>query len=117
MKLRKNIIIKGIVQGVGFRPFIHKLVSIYQLHGWVLNSDLGVEIDIEGKDTDLNKFIIDIPKKLPPLAKIEEMRIKDLPPAGYIGFSIKKSISKKRKQFCSGFTRYQHMSGLPGRIV
>ena len=99
MKLRKNIIIKGIVQGVGFRPFIHKLVSIYQLHGWVLNSDLGVEIDIEGKDTDLNKFIIDIPKKLPPLAKIEEMRIKDLPLVGYIGFSIKKSISKKENNF------------------
>ena len=75
MKLRKNIIIKGIVQGVGFRPFIHKLVSYYHLYGWVLNSDQGVEIDIEGEEIELKKFIVDIQKKLPPLAKIEEMNV------------------------------------------
>jgi len=99
MKLRKNIIIKGIVQGVGFRPFIHKLVSVYELFGWVLNSDQGVEIDIEGEETDLNRFIVDIRKKLPPLAKIEEMKIVDLHPEGYTEFSIRKSITKKANNF------------------
>ena len=99
MKLRKNIIIKGIVQGVGFRPFIHKLVSYYHLYGWVLNSDQGVEIDIEGEEIELKKFIVDIQKKLPPLAKIEEMNVVDLRPVNYSEFSIKKSIAKKDDNF------------------
>ncbi len=75
MKIRKSIIIKGIVQGVGFRPFIHKLVKNYNLSGWVLNSNLGVEMDIEGKTEELNNFINDIKKKLPPLARIEIAKI------------------------------------------
>ncbi|MCJ7814125.1 MAG: carbamoyltransferase HypF [Candidatus Atribacteria bacterium] len=95
MKIRKNIIIKGIVQGVGFRPFIHKLVQNYNLSGWVINSNQGVEIDIEGKIEELNNFIIDIKEKLPPLARIEKIDINQLPLIGYKGFFIKKSVVKK----------------------
>ena len=86
MKIRKNIIIKGIVQGVGFRPFIHKLVKNYNLSGWVLNSNQGVEMDIEGKTEELNNFISDIKKKLPPLARIEKIEVNQLPLIGYKGF-------------------------------
>jgi len=99
MKKRKNIIVRGIVQGVGFRPFIHKLVSAYRLFGWVLNSDQGVEIDIEGEEIELNQFIADIKGKLPPLARIEEMEVSQLPLAGYKNFSIKKSITSESNHF------------------
>lgn len=99
MKIRENIIIKGIVQGVGFRPFIHKLVQNYNLSGWVLNSNQGVEIDIEGKTEELNNFISDIKDKLPPLARIEKIEVNQLPLIGYKGFSIKKSITKEENSF------------------
>jgi len=99
MKIRKNIIIKGIVQGVGFRPFIHNLVQNYNLSGWVLNSNQGVEMDIEGKTEELNNFIDDIKKKLPPLARIEKIEVNQLPLIGYKGFYIKKSIVKEEDGF------------------
>lgn len=99
MKIRENIIIKGIVQGVGFRPFIHKLVQNYNLSGWVLNSNQGVEIDVEGKTKELNSFISDIKDKLPPLARIEKIEVNQLPLIGYKGFSIKESVTKEENSF------------------
>ncbi|MBC8499763.1 MAG: carbamoyltransferase HypF, partial [Candidatus Atribacteria bacterium] len=99
MKIRKNIIIKGIVQGVGFRPFIHKLVQNYNLSGWVLNSNQGVEIEVEGNTEEINNFVNDIKEKLPPLARIEKIEVNELPLVGYKGFSIKKSIVKEEDSF------------------
>ena len=99
MKIRKNIIVKGIVQGVGFRPFIHKLVQNYNLSGWVFNSNQGVEIEVEGKEEELNSFISDVKKKLPPLARIEKIEVNQLPLIGYKGFYIKKSIIKEEDSF------------------
>jgi len=99
MKIRKNIIIKGIVQGVGFRPFIHKLVQNYNLSGWVLNSNQGVEIEVEGKTEEIDSFVSNIKKKLPPLARIEKIEVNQLPLIGYKEFSIKKSIVKEENSF------------------
>jgi len=99
MKIRKNILIKGIVQGVGFRPFIHKLVQNYNLSGWVLNSNQGVEIEVEGNTEEINNFVNDIKEKLPPLARIEKIEVNELPLVGYKGFSIKKSIVKEEDSF------------------
>ena len=99
MKIRKNIIIKGIVQGVGFRPFIHKLVQNYNLSGWVLNSNQGVEIEVEGKTEEINSFVSNVKKKLPPLARIEKIEVNQLPLVGYKGFSIKRSIVKEENSF------------------
>lgn len=99
MKIRERIIIKGIVQGVGFRPFIHKLVKNYNLSGWVLNSNQGVEIEIEGEEEELNSFVADVREKLPPLARIEEIEVNQLPLVGYKEFSIKKSEVKEEDSF------------------
>ncbi|MDD5015179.1 MAG: carbamoyltransferase HypF [Atribacterota bacterium] len=99
MKIRKSIIIKGIVQGVGFRPFIHKLVQNYNLPGWVVNSNQGVEIEVEGKIEEINSFVSDIKKKLPPLARIEKIEVNQLPLIGYKEFSIRKSIVKEVDSF------------------
>jgi hydrogenase maturation protein HypF len=65
--------VNGIVQGVGFRPFIHKLVKDYRLNGWVKNTSTGVVIEVEGHDEMLKKFIDDIKFKSPKLAVIEKV--------------------------------------------
>jgi len=95
MKIRENIIIKGIVQGVGFRPFIHKLVNHYSLSGWIVNSNQGVEIEVEGEEEELKDFLLEMETKIPPLARIEEIEVKKLPIIGDNGFFIQKSVVKK----------------------
>ena len=49
--------VKGIVQGVGFRPFIYLLAREHSLNGWVLNDEAGVEIHLEGDSSKLEKFL------------------------------------------------------------
>ncbi len=88
---RLHITIKGIVQGVGFRPFIYNLAKSYLLCGYVLNNTKGVEIEVEGKKESIDVFLQDIHVKSPPLAVIEEINFKELPLAGYKEFEIKSS--------------------------
>jgi len=68
---RARILIRGIVQGVGFRPFIYNLANTHSLKGWVLNSTEGVSIEVEGESENLRKFIQQIHEKAPPLAVID----------------------------------------------
>ena len=91
MKIRKKIIIHGIVQGVGFRPYIHKLVQKYHLAGWVCNSNQGVEMEIEGEENNINIFLENFKDNLPPLAIVENIKVKKLPWLGYANFKIKES--------------------------
>ncbi|MCL4458401.1 MAG: carbamoyltransferase HypF [Chloroflexi bacterium] len=77
------------VQGVGFRPFIYRLANEYGLNGWVLNSDEGVVIDVEGDAVD--QFTTATRAKAPPLARIESLEVTILPPIGYESFLIKES--------------------------
>lgn len=90
-KVRSLIKVFGIVQGVGFRPFIHKLVNEYGLKGWVQNAVSGVTIDVEGEEDSLRKFISDIPKKAPDLAVVEDVSFEFLEVKNYDSFSIIKS--------------------------
>ncbi|MHA1917171.1 MAG: carbamoyltransferase HypF [Candidatus Ranarchaeia archaeon] len=77
--MRKLIHVKGIVQGVGFRPYVYKLAKGNFLKGYVLNlGDKGVEIVIEGQKNSIELFIRDLPERIPPLAKIESIKITDL---------------------------------------
>ena len=96
MKIRYKLTIYGIVQGVGFRPFIHKLVKKYNLYGWICNSNQGVEMEIEGEDSDGREFLKELKNHLPPLALIDDIRIKRLSCIGYSKFAIKKSKSNHR---------------------
>lgn len=73
MLKRLHLEVNGIVQGVGFRPFIHKLVEAYKLKGWVKNSSMGVIIEVEGEEDDLIGFSEDVKQKSPKLAVIEKM--------------------------------------------
>jgi len=84
-------VVRGVVQGVGFRPFVHRLASEYGLPGWVLNSTEGVVIEIEGDPTTLSRFRADLVRRKPPLAVIERVEASLLPPIGYTTFTIESS--------------------------
>jgi hydrogenase maturation protein HypF len=94
---RAEIGITGIVQGIGFRPFIYNLAQKHLIRGWVLNNEKGVFIDAESEDGNLDRFIQDIPKLAPPLARIESFDVKYLEPLGYTTFEIRKSEETQEK--------------------
>jgi hydrogenase maturation protein HypF len=94
---RAEIGITGIVQGIGFRPFIYNLAQKHLIRGWVLNNEKGVLIDAESEDGNLDRFIQDIPKLAPPLARIESLDVKYLEPLGYRTFEIRKSEEAQEK--------------------
>lgn len=95
--LRHRINVKGVVQGVGFRPFIYRLAKENRLYGWVLNSSEGVIIEVEGESENLSLFIKNIKEKAPPIAKIDKLNLVELEPIYYKKFEIKKSIREKGK--------------------
>jgi len=94
---RKQIRIKGIVQGVGFRPFIYSLANRYGLNGFVLNDTEGVMVEVEGSKVFIDEFLLDIKNQVPPLSIIEQILVRELPVTGYKKFAIKPSASKKEK--------------------
>jgi hydrogenase maturation protein HypF len=69
---RIHIEIEGIVQGVGFRPFIFKLAATRGINGWVRNTSGGVIIEAEGESTNVSAFLRDITSEAPPLAVITD---------------------------------------------
>ena len=86
--------INGIVQGVGFRPFIHKLVGEYHLCGYIKNTTHGVELELEGESDKLRRFIEDLPDKAPKLSMIEKIETEvGLALCGYSNFEIRESNS------------------------
>ena len=86
-----SINIKGIVQGVGFRPFVYNLATRMGLKGWVRNTSAGVDIEIDGSQKDLDEFLNALRNDAPPLAMIDEILIHDKQPGGYSAFSINDS--------------------------
>lgn len=89
---RVLINIKGIVQGVGFRPFVYNLAKSLNLKGYVANTADGVNIDIEGEN--VISFIDRLPKEAPPLSEINRIDISHMPFYGYEDFEIRKSTGR-----------------------
>jgi hydrogenase maturation protein HypF len=85
--------ITGTVQGVGFRPFIYQIAKANGLSGYVKNLGNYVEILIEGDRKSLDNFIKELPEKKPPLAKVTEIKTKNVPFSGYSKFIIVPSES------------------------
>ena len=93
--IRQTLSVRGVVQGVGFRPFVYRLAHEYGLTGWVLNHSGGVEIEVEGPAAPLAAFVHDLEEKTPPLARIEGIEVADAPPVGYTTFEIRHSITEE----------------------
>ena len=94
---RAKISVRGIVQGVGFRPFVYQLAHKHGLKGWVCNTSGDVKIEVEGSTGSLHLFLEQLKTKTPPLALIEEIHHRDLPPDGYQFFEIRESKPEKGK--------------------
>lgn len=90
---RAKVSIRGVVQGVGFRPFVFRLARSLDLKGYVTNLPWGVLIEAEGKEEELNEFILRLPREKPPLAHISNLEFSLLDPQGYDKFRIEESSS------------------------
>jgi len=97
MNCSKKIDIRGIVQGVGFRPFVYNLARQYHLLGYVRNDASGVSIEVEGEKSRIEKFIAKIETEFPPLAVIFEIKSYDIEPVGYDDFIIRDSDDHEEK--------------------
>jgi hydrogenase maturation protein HypF len=84
----KRIHITGIVQGVGFRPFVFGLATEFHLTGWVRNSSAGVDIEVDGSAEHLQQFVLDLTQKSPPLAQIDTIDVAERPFNGFTSFDI-----------------------------
>ncbi len=88
---RRAITVTGVVQGVGFRPFVHGLAIRHQLSGYVRNRVGTVEIEVEGRDPSLDDFFEELRTRPPVLAKIDKLSWQPRPSVGSGGFRIDKS--------------------------
>ena len=91
-----SIRVRGVVQGVGFRPFIYRLALANTLGGWVLNGEEGVEIYLEGSETGVRAFVHGLKTQSPPAASIAEVLIQPATPIGVSEFTIRESQKHNR---------------------
>jgi hydrogenase maturation protein HypF len=84
----KEIHVRGVVQGVGFRPYVHRLARTHGVHGEVINTSAGVTLRVEAPVPDLEAFLAALPREKPPLAHIVAVDVLDRPVQGYADFSI-----------------------------
>lgn len=81
----------GVVQGVGFRPYVYNLARRRGLAGFVLNSPRGVFIEVEGAPAAVESFVSALPAEAPPLVRIASVERAEIPPAGDLDFVIRES--------------------------
>jgi len=95
--VNKKITLSGLVQGVGFRPFVYQLATRYGLYGYIQNSSKGVYIEIEGVCENLENFMTSLYEELPPLARIDSSKSSDGEVVGYYTFEIMESEEETDK--------------------
>ncbi len=94
-KLTRYLIdINGIVQGVGFRPFVYNLARSCHIRGWVNNFPGGIHIDAEGTEESLISFISRLKEEAPPISFIDSFHTEFAEPVGYADFEIRESSSE-----------------------
>jgi len=96
MKIAQRILIYGVVQGVGFRPFVFRKAKRWKLSGWVRNGESGVEIHVEGDADAIQQFVQEITDRYPSSAKITNLEIKDAPLQEAADFEILASTLHNR---------------------
>ncbi len=90
---RVRIHLRGIVQGVGFRPFVYNLARELELGGFVLNSSSGLTAEAEGPASAVEAFARRIVQEAPPLAWIQQSRVAEATPLGECDFAIRESLA------------------------
>ncbi|MGO9783175.1 MAG: carbamoyltransferase HypF [Streptosporangiaceae bacterium] len=101
-RIRTAVRVEGIVQGVGFRPFVHALAAGLSLGGLVGNDADGVFAEVEGPPGAIEEFLLRLERDAPPLARIDRVRSWPIPPDGLTAFSI---VASSAVASASGGTR------------
>jgi hydrogenase maturation protein HypF len=91
---RLRVYVRGAVQGVGFRPTVYRVATGLGLHGWVMNSSTGVEIDVEGTEDATRRFATALREQTPARALIQGLESRWLDPVGYAGFEIRQTVEQ-----------------------
>jgi hydrogenase maturation protein HypF len=90
-----EVCVRGVVQGVGFRPFVYRLAHDLGLAGWVRNTSGCVEIEAEGPRESLEMFLAGLRDEAPPMAHIDEIKMSAIEAKGLAGFEIRESQSEE----------------------
>ncbi len=93
--LRLKAVIRGAVQGVGFRPFIYRLATKLQLKGWVMNTSHGVVLEVEGRRELLEEFLERLDREKPAIASLQSLEPSFLDSKGYDQFEIRESDEQR----------------------
>ncbi|RJQ45228.1 MAG: carbamoyltransferase HypF [Nitrospiraceae bacterium] len=96
--MRLKIEITGLVQGVGFRPFVHRLAEELGLKGYILNNTSGVLIEVEGDKAKLDEFLVRIDTEKPDISRIYSLRHSFLEEVPFREFEIRESIAEGEKR-------------------
>lgn len=91
-----SIRVRGVVQGVGFRPFVYRLARANGLTGWVLNAEEGIEIHLEGGEQPVQLFLEELKAQPPPAASIAAVRVVPAIAAGFTEFEIRSSMRTQK---------------------
>jgi hydrogenase maturation protein HypF len=95
--VRLQIRCRGTVQGVGFRPAIHRIATSLGLSGWVINDPQGATMEVEGAAGVIEAFLERLPEELPPLARLVTVERESLDPLGEEGFEVRTSTLGRRE--------------------
>jgi len=98
--LRREVLVRGVVQGVGFRPFVYRLAMEEGLAGRIGNDTDGVAIEVEGPEERVKAFLERLRAEAPPLARIDAVAVRAMEPTGQTNFSI--AASEVRGQVSTG---------------
>jgi hydrogenase maturation protein HypF len=91
MEIRRHIEVSGIVQGVGFRPFVYRLARSGRLTGKIRNTSAGVSIEIQGMPQAVSDFVQRLSAEAPPLAYITDVSVRETPCSNETEFRIESS--------------------------
>ena len=118
--VRYKIQVQGIVQGVGFRPFVYRLAAGLNIKGWIANTAKGVEIQAEGQPDMIRDFIDQIKTGAPPLSKITKIDKETIPVLNDTEFIIRSSYSDQQtstlispdihRDFCLPYDKTMHQA-------
>jgi hydrogenase maturation protein HypF len=96
-KQRAIISVRGVVQGVGFRPFVYRLATQHHLNGWVRNTSGKVEIEVEGSASEIKQFLLELETQSPPMSHVEDIQTVFSSPKGYPDFRILESLPQSNE--------------------
>lgn len=97
-RARLRIVCRGVVQGVGFRPAVHRLATSLALAGWVRNAPEGAIVEVEGNREVVHQFARQLPTVLPPLARLADYDVHEISPTGGTGFTVLVSAPGRRER-------------------